>query len=228
MPIVSVNLEREYTFEQTRGAAIAAGLPDQSIEEIIDCWDVIQIWWDEMEDRFRKINQLRNHVPPDDPPDIELICAREIVPFERTRLQPYPIGQFENLKHEVCPSQCVSVPSISDPPKSRQEMLESMFNVLDPPWENVIDHWTVIRNNLEQTVRRKMPGLTGHGIIAVIDRVHDRNSALLGNIAHEMIDAATFHDFAPFTLILLTRWNFRQFHSSMIRRGEAVAVRSHG
>jgi hypothetical protein len=227
MPIVSVNLEREYSFEQTRDAAIAAGLPDQSIEEVIDCWDAIQIWWEEMEDRFGRINQLRNHVPPDDPPDIELICAREVVPFEHTRLQPYPMGQFENLSHEVYPNQCVSVPSISDPPRSRQGMLGSMFNVLDAPWENVSDHWTVIRNNLEQTVRRKMPGLTGQGIIAVRDWLHERNSDLLGNIAHEIINSPRFRDFAPFTLILLTRWNFRRFNSSMIRTGEPIAFRSH-
>ncbi len=227
MAILSVHLERDYTREQTRDAAIAAGLSGQSIEEVIDCWDVIQIWWHEMEDRFGEISQLRHHAPPDDPPDIELICARETVPFEHTRLQPYPMGQFENLQRQVSASECVSVPSISNPPRSRREMLESMFNMTHPQFENVHDYRTVIRQTLEQTVKRKMSALPGHGIIAVIDRVDEHNSVLLGDIAHDMINSSRSHDFGPFTLILLTRWNFRQFHSSMIRRGEPTAVRSH-
>ena len=128
MAIIPVQLEKDYTFEQTRDAAIAAALPNQSIEEVIDCWDVIQIWWNEIEERFGRIVQLQHHVPPDDPPDNELICEGEIVPIEHSRLQPYPMGQFENLQNEVNPNECVSEPSISNPPRSRQEMLDSMFS----------------------------------------------------------------------------------------------------
>jgi hypothetical protein len=126
------------------------------------------------------ISELR--VPSDDPPDVELICAREIVPFEHTRLQPYPVGQFENLTREVSPSECVVLPPLSNPPRSRQEMLESMFSAIRPPFENAIDRWTVIKQNLEQTVRRKMRGLTGHGTIAVIDWVQN-TTALCSEIS---------------------------------------------
>lgn len=227
MPVINIYLERDYTFEQTRDAAVEAGLPPQSIEEVIDCWDVIQIWWNEIEERFGTIRQLRHHVPPDDPPDNELICAGEIVPIEHSRLQPYPMGQFENLRNEVSPDECVLEPSISNPPRSRQEMLESMFNMTHPPFENAADRWTIIRNTLAQIVRRKMLGLSGHGVVAVLDRLHEHDGALLGNIAHDMINSPTFADFAPFTLILLTRFNFRQFHSSMIRRGQPVAFQFH-
>src|SRR5262249_38095887 len=147
-----------YTWREIRHAAIEARLSPQSIEEVVDCWDVVQIWWDQIEERFGTVERLRHHVPPDDPPDNELVCARETVPMEHSRLQPYPMGQFENLQRTVSPDQGVSEPSLSNPPRNRPEMVESMFNIVRPRFENVVDRWTIIRNSLAQTVRRKMRG----------------------------------------------------------------------
>ena len=60
-----------------------------------------------------------------------------------------------------------------------------------------------------------MPGLTGHGIIAVIDRLHEHDGALLGNIAHDMINSA---DVFRFRTVYADSSDAMEFQAILIRR----------
>lgn len=69
--------------------------------------------------------------------------------------------------------------------------------------------------------------MPGGGIIAV---THDlvvatTNHRMLAEIAHKIINREEFADFADYTLVLMNRWNFRQYHSALLRRGEEIRER---
>jgi hypothetical protein len=56
--------------------------------EVVECWDMLAIWWDLIEERFGQVRSIRHRSPPDDPPDLEIVFADRTIPFEHSHLQP--------------------------------------------------------------------------------------------------------------------------------------------
>lgn len=225
MAIVDLKLGRDFDLEQAWGTSKSAGLEKQSALEVVECWDMLTIWRDVIEERFGQIQSLRHRSPPDDPPDLEIVFADRTIPFEHSHLQPEHLGHFESLKHEVVPDQCVAVPSISNPPKGRKEMINAMLNVLDAPWSNVSDDHLVIKGLLSRTLRKKMDRLPNGGIIGIVDCVTLRDQKWLTEFAASLVNSDSFADSESFMLVLLYRPNQLQFYSAVIERGRSSEQR---
>jgi hypothetical protein len=86
MAIVDLVLERDFDDEKVWQIARTADLKKQSALEVVEAWAIIRIWSDLLEKRFGKIQSIRHHSPPNDPPDLEIICAERVVELEHTRL----------------------------------------------------------------------------------------------------------------------------------------------
>jgi hypothetical protein len=200
-------------------------LEKQSALEVVECWDMLAIWWDLIEERFGQVRSIRHRSPPDDPPDIEIVSADRTIPFEHSHLQPEHLGHFESLKHEVVPDQCVAVPSTSNPPKGRKQMINAMLNVLDAPWSNVSDDHLVIEGLLSRTLRKKMNRLPNGGIIGIVDCVTLRDQKWLTEFAASLVNSESFADFESFMLVLLYRPNQLQFHSAVMEKGKPAHER---
>lgn len=105
------------------------------------------------------------------PPDIDLVFAGHEVAFEHTRLQPRPLGWADGLRKKIDPGTCTTVPSISDPPDGRDEMLNTMLGIGDGAWSDVVDDFVVIRKSLMTSIHEKVAALPKGGIIAVVNHV---------------------------------------------------------
>src|SRR2546423_6395703 len=171
MAITELPLNGSVDLSAAWDIVIAAGLNAQACEEVRDCWDIVQVWTDWFAVRYGEITGVRHRSNPDDPPDLELIFAENVVACEHTRLQPAPLGWAEGLRDEIDPSSCITIPSISKPPKHREAMIDTMLGLSQDPWSDVIDDLVVVRNSLAQSVRRKMGAMRDGGIIAVVNHV---------------------------------------------------------
>jgi hypothetical protein len=225
MAITALPLKYDADLEEIFQITKAAGLQKQSRLEVVQCWDMIQIWQTWISEKFGQITTVRHRSQPDDPPDLELLFSDRIVGMEHTRLQPKHLGQAAALMRKS--GQGGFIPSISCPPKNFDEMKRIVAGV-KYPWSNVTDDWCAVFDLLAITLREKMRGLPSGGIIGIVHDlvVSETNQRLLADIGHKIVNRDEFADFANYTLILLDRANRRQFHSALVRRGEEVVERS--
>jgi hypothetical protein len=203
-----------------------AGLDSKSSREVCYCWDMFQIWHDWIDHKFGRLKTLRHRSPPDDPPDIQLIFDARIIDFEHTRLQPYPLGWAEDVKHTEFPNLATAVPALSKPPKNRAELLHSMVS-LDAPWAAVGDELKVAAQSLVETLRKKMIRLPDGGIIGIVDETSYSHNDVqrLFEIAEHFVNSRNFSDFDRYTLIILNRPNPLQYRSALIIRGNKMETR---
>ena len=225
MAVVNLALTWDLADEQVFDIAKAAGLKKQSRLELLQCWDITRTWSDWIISNFGAVTAVRHRTPPDDPPDVELICEKQTVGMEHTRLKPPHLGQADALMRKS--GQGGFIPSISSPPKNFKEMINIVSGVT-PSWSSTMEDWKAVFDLLAITLRRKINGMPSGGIIAV---VHDlvvatTNQRILAEVAQNIINRDEFADFVDYTLILMDRSNFRQYHSSLIRRGEDIRERN--
>ena len=86
------------------------------------------------------------------------------------------------------------------------------------------DDCATIFDLLANALRKKMGGMPNGGIIGMMHDliVTSTNRRAIAEIAQNIVNRAEFADFTDYSLILLDRANHRQFHSSLVRRGEAI------
>jgi hypothetical protein len=223
MAIIKLTPEPDSDLDTVFQLAASAGIEGQARLEVVEAWDMIQRWHQWIEERYGTLIELRHLSDGDDPPDLQFVFPEIVVPFEHTWLLPYPLGWAEDIKHTMFPDACTNVPSLSNPPANRDELLAIMGS-LEGTWSDVKDEWITLVRALVAAVRKKMLRLPAGGIIGIVNRAsYDRhNIRFLAKLAGDFINSDRCHDFAPYTLILLTRLNHRQFHSALITRGCGV------
>jgi hypothetical protein len=226
MAITTLTPGSDLNLEQMFELARTAGLQRQARLEVVECWDMISIWRHWIEEHYGDLVSLCHRSGQDDPPDLELVFPEVVVPFEHTRLQPYPLGWSEDLSHTVFSESCSNVPSLSQPlPQNRDELI-AIMGAWDSAWTDVQDEWIACAKHLAATIREKMKGLPSGGIIGIVDRISHGSDdrQFLAKLAWDFINSGRCRDFTPYTLILLSRWNPIQFYSSLIRRGGELLV----
>ncbi len=188
---------------------------------------MIQIWRDCIEERFGALQSWRHRSNGDDPPDFDLVFANRTVALEHTRLQPCPLGWADAVKHSELSDSFTAVPALSNPPKNREELLQTMTSVLDAPWTNVSDEWNVIEKALAETLREKMLCLPEGGIIGIIDHTSwwEHSIKFLFEVAERFINSPRFPSSEAYLLIILSRPNPVQYHSALITRGQPMECR---
>jgi hypothetical protein len=221
MAITPLILKYDADLEEIFRIMNTAGLEKRSRLEVVECWDMIQIWQTWVKEKFGQITMVRHRSQPDDPPDLELVFPQQIVGMEHTRLQPKHLGQAAALMRKS--GQGGFIPPIGSPPKTLDELQDIIAGVKHT-WSNTIDDWRAVFDLLAITLREKMRGIPNGGIIGV---VHDlvvsaTDQHLLAEIAHNIVNRDEFADFEGYTLVLLDRANMHQFHSALVRRGEDI------
>jgi hypothetical protein len=73
MAITKLPATADIAAQEILAAARAAGLVDQALQEVVECWDVIQTWRGWIEGRYGPLNTVRHRSSGDDPPDLELV-----------------------------------------------------------------------------------------------------------------------------------------------------------
>jgi hypothetical protein len=209
--------------------ARSAKLSVKSSREVCRSWDVFQIWRDWF-GKFGEFKLLRHRSPPDDPPDVELVFAARIVAFEDTRLQPEHLGRAEALRdRKIAPDVCTTVPAISKPIKSSEQLIERMLGIpQDDLWTNVADEHAALLRLLNETIRKKIDRLPDGGIIGIIDEVAVMGHTLefMFQAAEELIESNEFSDFGNRVLIIQSRLNVLQYTSALITRSDGRLMRS--
>jgi hypothetical protein len=127
MAITELPLNRAVDQAAAWDILMASNLNAQACEEVRDCWDIVQVWGDWFAERFGEIRCVKHRSNPDDPPDLELVFANTVVACEHTRLQPEPLGWADGLAKEIDPHSCITMPSISNPPKDRSAMIDTLI-----------------------------------------------------------------------------------------------------
>lgn len=124
---LTCNLSEEEVFSIVK----AAHIESQGRLEVTQCFDIARIWSDWITENFGAITGLRHRSPPDDPPDVELVCEKRVVRMEHTQLQPPHLGQAQALLRKS--SQGGFIPSISSPPRNFGDMMKIVSGVT-PSW----------------------------------------------------------------------------------------------
>ncbi len=221
MAITPLALKYGLSDEQIFQIVKDAGLKGQSRMEVWQCWDMMQIWQQWVTENFGEIKTIRHKSPPDDPPDLELVFEHRTIGMEHTRLQPKHLGQAEALMSQS--EEGGFIPSISSPPADFAEMQDIIAGVRIP-FSSTMDDWRAIFDLLAIALRKKMRGMPSGGIIGMIHDlvVASSNQRILAEVAQNIVNRNEFADFTNYSLIVLDRANRRQFHSSLVRRGEDI------
>jgi len=104
-----------------------AGVTGDGANEVYHSLDAVRVWRDRFEKLFGEFRSCVHHSNPDDPPDLTFDFSGGPVEVEHTRLEPSHLGWTNALHSEVCPDQCITLPSISQQPRNRKELLEIML-----------------------------------------------------------------------------------------------------
>lgn len=210
-------------------SARSAGLSPKSSREVCHCWDVLQIWRDWFQ-KFGEFKFLRHRSPPDDPPDLELVFAKETVAFEDTRLQPEHIGRGDALRRrEIAPDVCTILPAISKRIQNNEKLIERMLGIPQHDlWTNVSGEHAALARLLADTIRKKMDRLSSGGIIGIIDEVAYLGHTLefLFQAAEDVIESEEFTDFDRYVLIIQSRSNPLQYSCALITRQAGRIMRT--
>ena len=226
MAIVELPIGKTLTYEEAvRIGMKTPGLSGQSGNEVFQCLDMLQIWQDWIKNTFGNISQIRHKSQGDDPPDLELVFEDErIVGMEHTKLLPQHVGEAEAWLRKS--GQGGGLPSISSPPANKDELRDIVAGV-KTAWSNVIEDWAAIGKLLVFTLRKKMDGMPGGGIIGIVCDlfVMDENVRLLAEIANDIVNHVQFSVFSKYTLILLSRSNPLVFYSALVKQAEILEKR---
>lgn len=225
MAIVQLPLRYGLSLAEIFQVAKTAGLDKQSRRETVDCWDMVQIWQDQIVANFGVITGIQHKSGGDDPPDLELIFEDRTVGFEHTRLLPTHLGQAEFLMREA--PEGGAIPPISSQPKDLAETWDIIVGVKNV-FEPVTEKWNAIIDLLIARLHTKIRGQPKGGIIGMVHDLvmGDEEHRLLAEFARDIVNSGRFSNFDPFTLILLNRWNMFRFHSALINRGKDILERS--
>ena len=223
---VSLTFPKNAHTHQIYSIAEAAGLNDKAQGELADCWDMVQIWWEWFEGEFGKIKSVWHRSAGDDPPDLELVFANQVVPFEHTRFQPQPLGHVQALKKEGIVGRfgCVVIPALANPLQGRDAAISAMRN-LNAPWDDVSDELDAIRISLSKLILSKRSKIS-NGVLGIVDRTNWRDSNDLFEIGHDVLNSQDFADSAFFAVIILSRRTPWHSRSALIRRGKEMRKKS--
>jgi hypothetical protein len=221
MAITPLSLSHDLSREKALTIIKAAPLDGVYRQEVLECWDMVQIWRDWISENFGKVTSIRHRSPPDDPPDLELLFEDQVIGMEHTRLQPQHLGQAQAVMGKS--GQGGFIPSISSPPANFTEMrnvIDGAKLIMSPD----TDDRAAISDLLEAALRKKMGGMPNGGIIGMMHDliITSTNKGVIAEVAQNIVNRAGFPDFTGYTLILLDRANRRQFHSSLVRKGEDI------
>jgi len=183
---------------------------------------MLQIWQQFLKETFGELTRINHKSQPDDPPDLELIFGGRIVGMEHTKLLPTHVGEAEAWLRNS--GQGGGLPSISSPPANKEELRDIVAGI-KPAWSNVVDDWKAIFDLLAITLRKKISGMPGGGIIGVVCDlfVMDESDHLLAQIAHDIVNRIEFSDFDKYMLIVFNRSTHSTFYSALIRRGIGIS-----
>jgi hypothetical protein len=226
MAIIPLDLHLGLTLDEVKAIALRTKVNGQGRNEIYQCWDILLIWRDWIEHTFGHLSEVRHLSQNDDPPDLELEFADgRVIQMEHTRLQPPHLGQAAALLNQS--PEGGLIPPIAPPPQNFAELQEIIFARVRPRPGNVIEEWRAVVSLLITTLQRKMAAMPSGGLIAITHDLfiskHDHE--LLGEVAQSVIERPELADFEKYTLLLLNRFNFRQFYSSLIKRGQTSRFR---
>jgi len=221
MAITPLSLSHGLSREEALPIIKAATLDGEYRQEVLECWDMVQIWRDWIREKFGEVTSIRHRSPPDDPPDVELLFEGRAVSMEHTRLQPQHLGQAQAVMRKS--GKGGFIPSISSPPADFNEMRNVIVGAKLPMSPDADDR-AAISDLLEAALKKKMGGMPNGGIIGMMHDliVTSTNKRIIAEVAQNIVNHAKFPDFTAYTLILLDRANHRQFHSSLVRKGEDI------
>ena len=218
------------TLSQEESAVIAllrsSEIDGKGCNEVFHALDALRVWKDWFEDKYGQLTRIDQRSNPDDPPDMDLVLEKTIVPLEHTELKPHPFGMVDDIHHKEYPDQCITLPALSKNPKTRPEITNAMFSY-DAPWASSHEEDQAWLSALKVLIARKLRK-QGAGILLVQDTAL-RMSEDVRNLALGL-QAEMGRTDAPFlgdcTVLLHSRLNSVQFMSFLFQRGQDLQQRS--
>lgn len=201
-----------------------AGLNGKEANEVYHSMDALRAWKDRFETLYGDLENCIHHSNPDDPPDLTFRFSRVSVGVEHTRLQPSHLGWANALHHSECPDQCVTVPSISQQPKSRRELLDIMLN-REGEWTDVVadmNEWfRYLVGHILKKIEHRSDGVL---VIQNLSVFHELQLRPLAKAVHSLLSPRP-DLIQNWTILLHSRANSVQFNSYLIVGGEELQRR---
>ena len=203
----------------------AQGVTDDGANEVYHSLDALRVWRDRFERLFGELNGCIHHSNPDDPPDLTFDFSGGPVEVEHTRLEPSHLGWTNALHSEVCRDQCITLPSISQQPRNRKELLEIML-LGGGNWSDVIADMSDWFRFLLELIRKKIEHHP-EGVLVIQDLSLSFDDQLrpLAEAVHALLSPRP-KMIQNWTILLHSRSNPIQFCSYLITGGEALQRRS--
>lgn len=203
----------------------AKGVAGDGANEVYHSLDALRVWRARFENLLGELNACVHHSNPDDPPDLTFDFAGGPVEVEHTRLEPSHLGWTNALHNEVCPDQCITLPSISQQPSNRKELLEIML-LGRGDWSDAIADMSDWFKFLLGLIRKKIEHRPG-GVLVIQDLSLYTDDQLrpLAEAVHALLSPRP-KMIQNWTILLLSRRNPIQFCSYLITGGEALQRRS--
>ena len=203
----------------------AEGVTDDEANEVYHSLDALCVWRVRFENLFGELHACVHHSNPDDPPDLTFDFSGVSVEVEHTRLEPSHLGWANALHNEVCPDQCITLPSISQHPRDRKELSEIML-LGGGVWSDVIADMNNWIEFLQDLIRKKIEHRpTGVLVIQDLSLFSDDQLRPLAEAVHAHLYQRP-NLIQNWTIILHSRSNSIQFCSYLITGSEALQRRS--
>jgi hypothetical protein len=226
MAITHLHLTLEHDDNAIMAELRISGINGKGQNEIFHTLDALRIWKDWLESRFGSLINIDHHSNPDDPPDVQLHFEKRDVSLEHTELKPHPYGMVDAIHHHECPDQCITVPSLSNKPKTRSEITNAMFAFNEDAWadwatEN--EEWLgELKSLVDRKVRKHEPGILLVQDTALLMPSDVKHLAV--NFQREMQTQAT-SGLDRCTILLHSRLNSVQYASFLFKKGETLQER---
>jgi len=202
----------------------SAGLSGKEANEVYHSMDALRAWGDRFETLYGDLDSCVHHSNPDDPPDLTFHFSRGAVGVEHTRLEPSHLGWANALHHRDCPDQCITVPSITQQPRSRRELLDLMLT-REGDWSDVVADLNEWFRFMIGQIRRKIEHRPdGVLVIQDVSVFHESQLHPLAEGVHALLSPRP-NLIQNWTILLHSRANPVQFTSYLITGGEELQRR---
>ena len=202
----------------------------KEIHEIRDAFQFLVIWQDYLREAFGELSAISHHSNPDDPPDVVAHFENEDLSIEITDIQPPHLHQSENLDNKVGKGRARFAVSLSNPPSSREEAMNSMYLPGGGPPEEVEERNKVWLRSILERVTSK---LTSRTIEEVPPGIILLTGSLDGSLGEEEAGREAFTKIRQtlpqsekWTLATCYQWNPYEFFSVLSTPQGRVEIRS--
>jgi len=198
-----------------------AGLSGKEANEVYHSMDALRAWKERFEALYGDLESCVHHSNPDDPPDLTFHFSRLSVGVEHTRLEPSHLGWTNALHHGECSDQCVAIPSITQRPRSRKELMDLMLIPGSDSTDLVTDMNEWLRYLIE-LIRKKIEHRPeGVLVIQDVSVLYESQLRPLAEAVHALLSPHP-NLIQNWTILLHSRPNPVEFNSYLITGGEEL------